>query len=809
VTWGLLGVAALLSLFAPRLTGAQVAAAAAPTSPQVAYSRLPLVFEANHGQIASPVQFLARGQGYTLWLTPTEAMLAFARHGHSSASPAATEQLAAPVVRMTLLGAHPAPQVMGKEVLPGKVHYVRGRDPTHWRTHVPTYAKVHYRAVYPGIDLVYYGNHGQLEFDFVVAPGADPTRISLGFRGADRVDVDPQGDLLLRIGGDELRLHQPRIYQDADSGTQVIPGRYVVLPPPSDMGQREGMHHVGIDVDTYDPSQPLIIDPVLGYATYLGGGADDAGRGIAVDATGAAYIVGETMSDDFPITPGVVQSQLRGASDIFVAKLAPDGTALVYATYLGGAAEDFGRGIAVDATGAAYVTGETASADFPTTPGAVQPALGGFVDAFVAKLAPDGAALIYATFLGGGDFDGGRAVVVDAAGAAYVTGDASADFPVTPGAVQPTLHGFRDAFVTKLAPAGTALVYSTYLGGSSAEIGNGIAVDAAGAAYLTGETASPDFPTTPGVVQPSFGGDEDAFVAKLTPDGTALVYATYLGGSSFDIGQGIAVDGTGAAYVTGTTGSFGGPNNFPTTPGAVQPTFGGLQDAFVAKLTPDGTTLVYATYLGGSQFDGGQGIAVDAAGAAYVMGATSSSEFPTTPDAIQPTLSGDVDSFITTLTPSGVGLAFSTYLGGSGSDLGMGISGQIIAVDAAGAVYVTWGTDSSDFPTTAGVVQPKLGGGTDAFLAKIVLQLPPEDVITIRQALFVDRLALLAVMATSSAAPDAELFVTVPECFLRVPMSQVKDRYLLVRTVPECEDLDGHTAIVTSSRGGLARAPLR
>jgi hypothetical protein len=608
-------VAALLSLFAPRLAGAQVAAAAAPTSPQVAYSRLPLVFEANHGQIASPVRFLARGQGYTLWLTPTEAMLAFARHGHSSASPAATEQLAAPVVRMTLLGAHPAPQVMGKEVLPGKVHYVRGRDPTHWRTHVPTYAKVHYRAVYPGIDLVYYGNHGQLEFDFVVAPGADPTRISLGFQGADRVDVDPHGDLLLRIGGDELRLHQPRIYQDADSGTQVIPGRYVVLPPPSDMGQREGMHHVGIDVDTYDPSQPLIIDPVLGYATYLGGGADDAGRGIAVDATGAAYIVGETMSDDFPITPGVVQPQLRGASDIFV--------------------------------------------------------------------------------------------------------------------------------------------------------------------------------------------------AKLTPDGTAVVYATYLGGSSFDIGQGIAVDGTGAAYVTGTTGSFGGPNNFPATPGAVQPTFGGLQDAFVAKLTPDGTTLVYATYLGGSQFDGGQGIAVDAAGAAYVMGATSSSEFPTTPDAIQPMLSGDVDSFITTLTPSGVGLAFSTYLGGSGPDLGMGISGQIIAVDAAGAVYVTWGTDSSDFPTTAGVVQPKLRGGTDAFLAKIVLQLPPEDVITIRQALFVDRLALLAVMATSSAAPDAELFVTVPECFLRVPMSQVKDRYLLVRTVPECEDLDGHTAIVTSSRGGLARAPLR
>jgi Beta-propeller repeat len=559
----------------------------------------------------------------------------------------------------------------------------------------------------------------------------------------------------------------------------------------------------------YDPSRPLIVDPVLSYATYLGGGADDAGRGIAVDATGAAYIVGETMSSDFPASPDAVQPELRGASDVVVAKLTPDGTALVYATYLGGGADDLGRGIAVDATGAVYVMGQTASADFPTAPGAIQPLFGGEEDAFVAKLAPDGATLVYATYLGGRSFDDGRAIVVDGTGAAYVTGGASAGFPTTPGAVQPAPRREGDAFVAKLTPDGTALVYATYVGGSSFDIGSGMAIDATGAAYITGETYSPDFPTTSGVLQATHGGDSDVFVAKLTPDGTALAYATYVGGSSFDIGQGIAVDGTGAAYVTGTTGFFGGMNNFPTTLGAVQPTFGGLQDAFVAKLTPNGTALVYSTYLGGSQFDGGQSIAVDATGAAYVMGATSSSEFPTTPAAIQPTLSGDADSFITTLTPSGVGLAFSTYLGGSGSDLGMGISGQLIAVDAARAVYVTWGTDSSHFPTTPGVVQPRLGGGTDAFLAKIVLQLPPEDVITIRQALFVDRLALLVVMATSSAAPDAELFVTVPECFLRVPMSQVNDRYLLVRTVPECEDLDGRTALVTSNHGGSASAPLR
>jgi hypothetical protein len=602
--WGLLGVAALLSWLAPSLARAQ--AAAASVRAQVAYSRLPLAFEANAGQTAGPVQFLARGQGYTLGLTPTEAVLTFARQGRAPTSPAATDQAPAPVVRMTLLGAHPDPQMRGMEALPGQVHYLRGRDPAQWHTHVPTYAKVCYQAVYPGVDLVYYGNHGQLEYDFVVAPGADPTRIQLGFQGVDRVEVDAQGDLLLRIGGGELRLHQPRIYQDADSGTQVIPGRYVVLPPPSDTGQREGIHHVGIHVDTYDPSMPLIIDPVLSYATYLGGGSDDAGRGVAVDATGAAYIVGETKAADQP--------GLRGTSDVGVVKLTPDGTALVYATYLGGAADDLGRGIAVDATGAAYIIGETASADFPTTSGAIQATFGGFQDAFVAKLAPDGAALVYATYLGGSGFDDGRAIIVDTMGAAYVTGSASAGFPITSGALQPMLNGIRDAFVAKLTPDGTALVYATYMGGRSAEWGSGIAIDATGAAYVAGETASPDFPTTPGAVQPSFGGNEDAFVAKLTPDGTALVYATYVGGSSFDFGHGIAVDATGAAYVTGTTGLFSGTNNFPTTPGAVQPTFGGLQDAFVAKLAPDGATLVYATYLGGSQPDSGSGMAIDAAG---------------------------------------------------------------------------------------------------------------------------------------------------------------------------------------------------
>src|SRR3989449_1845312 len=551
----------------------------------VAYGKLPLIFEANQGQTDPQVKFLSRGSGYTLFLTPTEAVLAL-REGASArnvvdGSPAAKRERGQPlqgtVLRMKLLGANPTPGVTGVEELRGRSNYFIGNDPAKWRANVPTYAKVEYRDVYPGVNLVYYGNQRQLEFDFIVAPGADPQRIRLGVEGADRLDLDAQGDLVVHTGGAQVRLQQPHVYQMANGVRQEIESRYVL----------NDHHQVEVWVVAYDTHKPLVIDPTLAYSTYLGGNSLDEGFGIAVDSLGQAYVTGVTASLDFPPTAGAFQSSSAAGEEAFVTKLNPTGAALVYSTYLGGTNSDVSLGIAVDSLGQAYVTGRTSSANFPTTAGAFQPSFpGGFFAAFVTKLNPTGAALVYSTYLGGTGGEQGFSIAVDAAGNAYVTGNTfSTNFPTTAGAFQPRFGGGdNDAFVTKLntlASGSASLVYSTYLGGTSDENGFGIAVDATGNTYVTGQTGSLDFPTTTGAFRPSFaGGFIDAFVTKLNPTGAALVYSTYLGGTSDDFGLGIAVDSFGNAYVTGFTGSL----DFPTL-GAFQTTSGDGADAFVAKFS--------------------------------------------------------------------------------------------------------------------------------------------------------------------------------------------------------------------------------
>jgi hypothetical protein len=407
-----------------------------------------------------------------------------------------------------------------------------------------------------------------------------------------------------------------------------------------------GTNRVGFEVARYDHSQPLIIDPTLVYSTYLGGTGDDDGYGVAVDSSGNAYLTGDTASTDFPTTAGAFQTTSGGGLDAFVTKLNPTGTALIYSTYLGGSDFDRGSGIAVDPSGNAYLTGSTNSTDFPTTAGAFQTAFG----------------------------------------------------------------GSQDGFVTKLNPTGTALIYSTYLGGSDLDLGSGIAVDSSGNASLTGLTNSTNFPTTAGAFQTTSGGGLDAFVTKLNPTGTALIYSTYLGGSGTDNGNGIALDSSGNASLTGFTDS----TDFPTTAGAFQTTLGGSGDAFVTKLNPTGTALIYSTYLGGSGDDEGSGIAVDSAGNAYLTGLTASTNFPTTPGAFQTTFGGGFDAYMTKLNPTGTALIYSTYLGGSGFDQGVGI-----AVDSSGDAYLTGGTNSTDFPTTAGAFQTTSGGDFDAFMTKL------------------------------------------------------------------------------------------
>jgi Beta-propeller repeat/Abnormal spindle-like microcephaly-assoc'd, ASPM-SPD-2-Hydin len=681
------------------------------------YGKLPLSFEANQGQTDAGVKFLSRGSGYTLFLTDDEAVFSWrGREPKPNASPV-TDRLhpkavvpkTGAVLRMKLVKANHAAKMTGSDELPGKSNYFIGNDPKKWRSNLPTYAKVKYEGVYPGIDLVYYGNQRQLEYDFIVAPGADPVHIQFDVRGAKKIRRDKDGDLLLQVGDGEVRWRKPGVYQEKDGRRQEIDGRYVIKH-----GRR-----MGFELAAYDSKRPLIIDPILGYSTYLGGSNADQGYGISVDGSGDAYVTGVTQSPDFP-TMNPLQSANAGSEDAFVTELNPAGSALVYSTYLGGSSNDQGFGIAVDSSGNAYVTGVTSSPDFPITPGAFQTTLSGSGNAFLTKLNPSGSALVYSTYLGGGG-DSGQGIALDSSGDAYLTGSTSSpNFPTTPGAFQTTCgggcNGTGDAFVTELNPAASALVYSTYLGGSSNDQGFGIAVDSSGNAYVTGATSSTDFPTTPGAFQTALSGSGNAFLTKLNPSGSALVYSTYLGGGG-DSGQGIALDSSGDAYLTGSTSS----SNFPTTPGAFQTTCGGgcnsTGDAFVTELNPTASALVYSTYLGGSSNDQGFGIAVDSSGNAYVTGATSSPDFPLMNPA-QPNYGGQTDGFVAEVNPSGSALVYSTYLGGSSNDQGSGI-----AVDSSGNAYVTGATSSTDFPTTTGAFQTACGGGCspypDAFVAKL------------------------------------------------------------------------------------------
>src|SRR5437867_952450 len=741
-----IGLVGLVAMALTILLGADYAMAdnalpAAKAQVQEAYGKLPLYFEANRGQTDSLVKFLSRGPRSTLFLTPTEAVLALrsvARPSRAASivkeAPAAKTQpkqeTQLTVLRMRFVGANSKTRVEGQEELPGKANYFIGNDPKKWRANVPTFAKVQYRDLYPGIDLIYYGNQRQLEYDFVVAPGADPNLIKLTFQRAKEITLADSGDLIITTEIGDVRLQKPLVYQlRKDGHKELIAGNYVIRPTltMSSFSQSEGTRHalpvtVAFQIAAYDISRALIIDPVLFYSTYLGGSGDDVGNGIAVDDSGNAYVTGFTSSTNFPTTSGTFQPAFGGGCcDGFVTKLNPTGSGLVYSTYLGGSAYDEGGRIAVDAAGNVYVAGRTASTNFPTTPGAFQAGLSGGFDAFVTKLNPTGSVLIYSTYLGGSAYDdafGG--IAVDAAGNAYASGNTdSINFPTTLGAFQTTYGGNRDAFVTKLNPLGTGLVYSTFLGGSGVEetFCPCIVVDAAGNAYVAGDTSSTDFPTTLGAFQTTYGGNNDAFVTKLNPLGTGLVYSTYLGGSGSEFGFGSAVDAAGNAYVTGSTES----TNFPTTPGAFQPAFGGgSRDAFVTKVNSLGTALVYSTYLGGSGDDEGGGIAVDTLPNpnAYVAGDTGSTDFPTTPNAFQTAYGGGfIDAFVTKLNPTGSALVYSTYLGGNGGETASAIALDTLTNPNA---YVFGTTTSTDFPTTPGAFQPAFGGGsTDAFVAKI------------------------------------------------------------------------------------------
>ena len=670
-----------------------------------AFAKLPMRFELNQGQTDSQVKFIARGPGYGLFLTPNEATLRLRIGEINEASPTINPQSAirnpqSDVLRVKLGGANPAPKITGLDELPGKTNYFTGRNRSGWRADAPSFARVKYENVYEGVDLVYYGNQGQLEYDFIVAPGADPSSIRLAFDGAEKIEIEASGDLALRMPGGALRQRKPLVYQEAHGARREIPSRYAIPNPQSPIPNQE----VVIEVGEYDATKPLIIDPVLVYSTYLGGSGIDEGSSIAVDDDGQAYVAGFTESLDFPLARAE-QPVAGGGQDAFVAKLSADGERLIYATYLGGSGQDNAVSIATDSHGKAYITGFTTSPNFPTLH-AAQPALRGSANSFVTKLNERGS-LVYSTYLGGSKLDFGSGVAVDAWGNVYVTGiTSSPDFPLA-HALQPTFGGVSDAYVAKLDRWSGRLVFSTYLGGGSTDGGTGVAVDAAGNVYVAGVTNSADLRTV-NPLQSSYGGSlSDGFVAKFNPRCSELIYTTYLGGSRVDRIFRLVVDDEGNAYVTGDTDS----PDFPTA-NAWQPTIGGGTDAFVAKINPSGSAMVYSTYLGGDNVDGGAAIAVERSGAAVVAGYTSSVNFPTLMPVRETNSGGPSDAFVARLDRQGR-LAFSTYLGGAGVDTGFGV-----AVDSKGKAYVMGMTDSTDFPVENPLQETK-GGAEDIFIAKL------------------------------------------------------------------------------------------
>ena len=730
----------LLSLFVIILIGAtalrlKVQDQHIPLNISHDYGRFPLSFVANRGQSGDNIRYLASGPGYTLGLTPTEAILGLqiANRGLRNVKPLAsailnpisvTHNPESAILRFKLQGANPAPGIEAQNELSGKVNYFIGNDSKNWLVNVPTYAKIRYTSVYPGIDVVYYGNQRQLEYDFVVAPGADPQAIKLSFDGADKINLDAQGNLDLHLGGNEVRQHKPVIYQVIDGERNYVSGEYVIT----------GDQQVAFQLGEYDKNLSLVIDPVLSYSTYFGGsGATESPSSIAVDSAGQVYVIGSTGAADFP-TSNPAQGTLKGSTDAFVTKLNAAGNAMVYSTFLGGRlgtqSGEIGFGIAVDGAGNAYVTGATLSTDFPTVK-PFQSTLSGPADAFVTKLSPNGS-IVFSTYLGGSGAELGFGIAVDTLGTPYITGTtSSADLlsgtrrltddegentDALAGPEQTGLQGQSDAFVIKLAPTGDARIYGRYVGGGGPELGLAITVDFSGSAYLSGLTTSTNFPTV-NPFQPNFGGgDTDGFVTKVAVNGGSLVYSSYLGGNGNEnftflsqlpfTGLGIAVDSAGNAIVSGTTDS----TNFPTK-NAVRPQFGGVSDAYVTKINAAGNDLVYSTYLGGDNEELGFGVAVDAAGNAYAAGSTTSTNFPTA-NPLQGSLKGTIDGFITKLTPAGT-LVYSTYFGGNKEDFASGI-----AADAAGNAYIFGLTTSGDYPTQQ-ALQPSIKGEADTFITKI------------------------------------------------------------------------------------------
>jgi hypothetical protein len=671
----------LLATLAPAGAAARVRSREA-ARPAAAIAAAPSMrFEVNRGQTDGRVRFLARGGSYTAFLTDAGLVVSARapqpRDARGRAAEASADGPKERVLRVEFAGASPATRV-GGEGPAAPSNYLLGGDPSTWRTGVATFTRVRYRDVYPGVDAVFHGDASGPACTIEIAPGADASPIRLRYDGVEA------GLATSRPGA---------AYQRDAAARRGVAARFA----PSGDGE------VALDLGAYDPSKALEVEVPAIAAAFLGGGWGlDEFADAAVDSQGAVYVVGTTYATDFPSTAGAYDT-VNEAGDVFVSKLSPDGSTLVYSTFLGMPVDTttgfyaVPAAVAVDGSGNVVLTGDTNVA-IPTTPGSFDTTFGGSLDAFAVKLNATGTAIVYSTYLGGSQADRGTNVVADAAGSAFVVGSTDGDFPVTAGAYDTTHGGGGDAFLARLSPDGSALTYSTYLGAAGGDGANAVALDADGRAVVVG-AAGAGFPTTPGAYDTTLNGGADGFVARVSADGSALGYSTYLGGTGNDSVRAVAVDGTGAAYVTGSARL-----GFPTTPGAYDTTSNGLDDAFVAKLTGDGSTLAYSTYVGSNGVESGRDVAVDASGRAAIVGNTGSPNFPVTAGAFDTAFGGVTDAFVTCLAADGSALAYSTFVSGPESD-----SAEAVAFAGDGSVVVAGQTWSIDFPT----LDPLPGIGAD------------------------------------------------------------------------------------------------
>lgn len=684
---------------------------------EASFGNLSLAFEPNRGQTDPRVKFLSHAGHHTLWLTNDEAVLAVGRRSGANLSnqkgkegSLQANEFASAVLRMKFVGANANPRIAGEARQQGTVNYFTGK-PEQWRTKIPVYSRVRYSSLYPGIDLIFYGNNRELEYDLMVSPGADPEQIKLEISGAENMRIDGDGNLVLKTAAGDVIQQKPRIYQRKGTDLVAIAGEYVI----------NSKDEISFRLGSYDRRAPVVIDPVLRYASYLTGGGDedDGGTGIAVDSANRVVVAGWTCSITFPGENGPPVPRCVSA---FVTKLDFTGSTMVFTAFVPGSVFFDNVPLALDAANNIYIAGSTngntfGDDTFKPTPGAFQGTFGGNTDAWVAKLNSSGTRLIYATFLGGSGDERAGGIAVDSGGNAYVTGTTtSKNFPVTAGVFQHECKLKSDgsgasAFVTKLNADGSHALFSSYLGGHGTQSGEGIALNSSGNAFVVGGTDAKDFPTTAGSAQPVPAGGEDAFVAQVSSSGSHLIFSTFLGGADFDVGNAIALDSAGNAFITGRTES----TNLPVKNAFQAGCSGGC--SFISKLNTSGR-LVYSTFLGRNG-GSGTGIAVTPAGEAYVTGEPGTT-FPITQNAFQrvqgPQLFDNPPGgsiFITKFSSTGQ-LIYSSYFGG-------GLEHSRVALDRSTNAYLTGLVSfGGTVPATPGAFQEQRGAEEDSFVAKVV-----------------------------------------------------------------------------------------